>query len=147
MKQKKKNEREVTFVPGLFKIFDEIIINASAKKKKNKATPRWTNLMLRLMHLLTLFQSPIIRQRFWFLIIIYKEHHCYVPTLIFGHLLTVSNFNDKERKATGGCYYYGVKLANIFSTDLLSSVLIHLINSNFRKCSWNQEQHHTKRRQ
>jgi len=60
----KKNEREVTFVPGLFKIFDEIIINASAKKKKNKATPRWTNLMLRLMHLLTLFQSPIIRQRF-----------------------------------------------------------------------------------
>ena len=46
----------------------------------------------------------------------HKEHNCYVPTLIFGHLLTGSNFDDDEEKTTGGRNGYGAKLANIFST-------------------------------
>ena len=47
----------------------------------------------------------------------HKEHKCYVPTLIFGHLLTGSNFDDDEKKTTGGRNGYGAKLANIFSTE------------------------------
>jgi DNA topoisomerase-2 len=47
----------------------------------------------------------------------HKEHGCYVPTLIFGHLLTGSNFDDDEKKTTGGRNGYGAKLANIFSTQ------------------------------
>ena len=47
----------------------------------------------------------------------HKEHNCYVPTLIFGHLLTGSNFDDDEDKTTGGRNGYGAKLANIFSTE------------------------------
>jgi len=39
-----------------------------------------------------------------------------VPTMIFGHLLTSSNFNDEERKVTGGRNGYGAKLCNVFST-------------------------------
>jgi len=39
-----------------------------------------------------------------------------VPELIFGHLLTGSNFDDDERKTTGGRNGYGAKLANVFST-------------------------------
>ncbi len=41
----------------------------------------------------------------------------YVPTLIFGHLLTSSNYNDEEEKVTGGRNGYGAKLCNIFSTS------------------------------
>ena len=44
------------------------------------------------------------------------EHGCYVPELIFGHLLTGSNFDDNEKKTTAGRNGYGAKLANIFST-------------------------------
>ena len=40
----------------------------------------------------------------------------YVPELIFAHLLTSSNFDDNEKKTTGGRNGYGAKLANIFST-------------------------------
>lgn len=40
----------------------------------------------------------------------------YVPTLIFGHLLTSSNFDDEEEKVTGGRNGYGAKLCNVFST-------------------------------
>lgn len=28
----------------------------------------------------------------------HKEHDMYVPTLIFGHLLTSSNFDDEQKK-------------------------------------------------
>jgi len=32
---------------------------------------------------------------------VHKEHKCYVPSLIFGELLTGSNFDDNEAKTTG----------------------------------------------
>ena len=41
----------------------------------------------------------------------------YVPELIFGTLLTSSNYNDDEKKVTGGRNGYGAKLCNIFSTE------------------------------
>jgi DNA topoisomerase-2 len=48
---------------------------------------------------------------------IHKEHNCYVPELIFGHLLTSSNYDDSQEKVTGGRNGFGAKLANIFSTQ------------------------------
>ena len=40
----------------------------------------------------------------------------YVPTMIFGHLLTSSNYDDNDKKVVGGRNGYGAKLCNIFST-------------------------------
>ena len=37
--------------------------------------------------------------------------------MIFGHLLTSSNYDDDQAKVTGGRNGYGAKLANIFSTS------------------------------
>lgn len=45
----------------------------------------------------------------------HKEEKMYVPTMIFGHLLTSSNYNDEEEKVTGGRNGYGAKLCNIFT--------------------------------
>jgi DNA topoisomerase-2 len=56
-------------------------------------------------------------------VVMHKEHNCYVPTLIFGHLLTGSNFDDDEKKTTGGRNGYGAKLANIFSTEFIVECL------------------------
>ena len=42
-----------------------------------------------------------------------------VPELIFGHLLTSSNYDDEEKKVTGGRNGYGAKLCNIFSTEFI----------------------------
>ena len=41
----------------------------------------------------------------------------YVPELIFGTLLTSSNYDDDQKKVTGGRNGYGAKLCNIFSTE------------------------------
>ena len=47
----------------------------------------------------------------------HSKEKVWVPELNFGHLLTSSNYNDKEKKTTGGRNGYGAKLANIFSTE------------------------------
>lgn len=52
-------------------------------------------------------------------VVIHKEHDMYVPELIFGNLLTGSNFDDNQEKTTGGRNGYGAKLANIFSTEFI----------------------------
>ena len=41
----------------------------------------------------------------------------YIPEMVFGHLLTGSNFDDSVSKVTGGRNGYGAKLANIFSKE------------------------------
>merc|ERR1711972_1151453 len=46
---------------------------------------------------------------------IHKEHKVHVPELVFGHLLTSDNYDDSERKVTGGRNGFGAKLTNIFS--------------------------------
>ena len=48
---------------------------------------------------------------------VHKKENVYVPELIFGHLLTSSNYDDDEKKVTGGRNGYGAKLCNIFSTE------------------------------
>jgi DNA topoisomerase-2 len=49
----------------------------------------------------------------------HTEHNCYIPELIFGQLLTSSNYDDDEAKVTGGRNGYGAKLANIYSTEFI----------------------------
>lgn len=51
-------------------------------------------------------------------IVMHKEHKVYVPELVFGHLLTSSNYDDKIKKVTGGRNGYGAKLTNIFSKKM-----------------------------
>ncbi|KAJ2961210.1 hypothetical protein NQZ79_g3516 [Umbelopsis isabellina] len=50
---------------------------------------------------------------------IHKEEKIYVPEMIFGHLLTSSNYDDEEEKLFGGRNGYGAKLCNIFSTEFI----------------------------
>jgi len=46
-----------------------------------------------------------------------QKEKIYIPELIFGHLLTSSNYNDNEQKVTGGRNGFGAKLCNVFSTE------------------------------
>jgi DNA topoisomerase-2 len=52
-------------------------------------------------------------------VVIHKEHGIYVPHLIFGELLTGSNYDDKEKRTVGGRNGFGAKLANIYSTKFM----------------------------
>ena len=107
-------DRNITYTPGLFKIFDEIVVNASDNKQRDHSMDKLEITIDGLSNTISVKNTgrtiPVV---------MHKEHKCYVPTLIFGHLLTGSNFDDDEKKTTGGRNGYGAKLANIFSTEFI----------------------------
>lgn len=104
-------EKELDFVPGLYKIFDEIIVNAADNYSRSKDMSYIRVDIDQKKGMLSVKNNgkgiPVE---------IHKDEKVYVPVLIFGSLLTGSNFNDNEKKVTGGRNGYGAKLANIFST-------------------------------
>jgi len=84
----------VTYAPGLYKIFDEILVNAADNKQRD---PKG---MTRLAVTINAASGTI---SVWnngrgIPIAIHGEHHVYVPELIFGHLLTSYNYDDVEKK-------------------------------------------------
>jgi len=107
-------EREITFTPGLFKIFDEILVNAADNKQRNPDMDKIDITINAKENLISIKNNgkgiPIV---------VHKEHKVYVPSLIFGHLLTGSNFDDNEKKTTGGRNGYGAKLANVVSMKFI----------------------------
>uniref|UniRef100_A0A8C9PI47 DNA topoisomerase 2 n=1 Tax=Spermophilus dauricus TaxID=99837 RepID=A0A8C9PI47_SPEDA len=105
------NYREITFVPGLYKIFDEILVNAADNKQRD---PKMSCIRVTIdaeNNLISIWNNgkgiPVVE---------HKVEKVYVPALIFGQLLTSSNYDDDEKKVTGGRNGYGAKLCNIFST-------------------------------
>ena len=103
--------REVSFVPGLYKIFDEIVVNAADKNKKEK----------NIEHIIITVDRESGEISVWnngrgIPVEIHSKEKIHVPELIFGHLLTSSNYDDDQAKVTGGRNGYGAKLTNIFST-------------------------------
>ncbi|KAG0724301.1 DNA topoisomerase 2 [Chionoecetes opilio] len=104
-------QKEIAYVPGLYKIFDEILVNAADNKQRD---PKMDTIKVDIdseNNIVSIYNNgkgiPVV---------MHKEEKMYVATMIFGHLLTSSNYNDAEQKVTGGRNGYGAKLCNIFST-------------------------------
>ncbi|KAI5712179.1 hypothetical protein M8J75_006466 [Diaphorina citri] len=106
--------REITYVPGLYKIFDEILVNACDNKQRD---PKMNCIKITVnqeTNTISVWNNgkgiPVVE---------HKDEKMFVPTMIFGHLLTSSNYNDEEDKVTGGRNGYGAKLCNIFSSKFV----------------------------
>ncbi|WOH04380.1 hypothetical protein DCAR_0623789 [Daucus carota subsp. sativus] len=106
--------RSVSYVPGLYKIFDEILVNAADNKQRD---PKMDTVKVVIDVDNTLIS--VYNNGDGVPVEIHKEEGVYVPELIFGHLLTSSNYDDDQKKTTGGRNGYGAKLANIFSTEFV----------------------------
>ena len=65
----------------------------------------------------------------------HEKENMYVPTMIFGHLLTSSNFNDAEEKVTGGRNGFGAKLCNVFSNKFTLETACKEYKKDFKQ-SW-----------
>ncbi|KAL8576595.1 DNA topoisomerase 2-alpha [Nucella lapillus] len=106
--------REISYVPGLYKIFDEIIVNAADNKVRD---PTMDTIKVEIdpnNNKIKIWNNgkgiPVVE---------HQTEKMYVPTLIFGHLLTSSNYDDSEKKVTGGRNGFGAKLCNIFSNKFI----------------------------
>jgi len=107
-------QRQVTYVPGLYKIFDEILVNAADNKQRDSTMDSIKIDIDQENNRISIWNNgqgiPVVK---------HEKEKMYVPTMIFGHLLTSSNFNDEERKVTGGRNGYGAKLCNVFSNKFV----------------------------
>ncbi|KAG0265402.1 DNA topoisomerase 2 [Mortierella polycephala] len=106
--------RQVNIVPGLYKIVDEIIVNAADNKIRD---PSMDTIKIDIDK--EKGQISVYNNGKGIPVEIHKTEGCYVPELIFGHLLTSSNYDDSQKKVTGGRNGYGAKLCNIFSTEFI----------------------------
>ncbi|KAH3949666.1 DNA topoisomerase [Parastagonospora nodorum] len=104
--------RDVSYVPGLYKIFDEILVNAADNKQNDKNMSE-----IRVTVDRESGEVSILNDGKGIPIEVHAEHGIYVPEMIFGHLLTSSNYDDNQQKVTGGRNGYGAKLCNVFSKE------------------------------
>ena len=125
----------IQYVPGLYKIFDEIVVNAADNKQRDDNMNEIKIEIDREKGRISVWNNgkgiPVVE---------HKEHKIYVPELIFGQRRARqscstprrprraragsqpargSNFDDDQKKTTGGRNGYGAKLANIFSSEFI----------------------------
>jgi len=103
--------KEITYVHGLYKIYDEILVNARDNSVRDPTCKTIKVCISKETGKITVWNDghgiPIA---------INKANGIYNPELIFGNLLTSSNY-DTANKLWGGKNGYGAKLTNIFSTE------------------------------
>lgn len=107
--KRRMEHRSVTFVPGLQKIVDEILVNAADNKRRD-ASMRYIKVTIAEDHVVVENDGAGIPVE------MHAQHGVYVPQMVFGELLSGDNYDDEEERIVGGRNGYGAKLTNIFST-------------------------------
>ena len=101
--------REITYVPGLFKIFDEILVNAADNKRRD------VNMKAIKVSIGDDFIT-VENDGAGIPVVMHAEQNMWVPQMVMGELLSGDNYDDSSARVVGGRNGYGAKLANVFST-------------------------------
>lgn len=110
--------KEITYTSGFLKTFDELIVNA---RDASINDPTCDTIKIEYNSeegFISVYNNGDVG-------IPVEEHPVHkslVPSMIFGELLTSSNYNDSEERTTGGRNGYGSKLCNIFSTKFIVEI-------------------------
>ncbi len=127
--------KEVEYIPALYNIFNEILVNARDQvirlqsHRSSSDVPVTTikveidasSGMISVMNDgsgIDVAPHPTEKNS--------KGKTMYIPEMIFGHLLTSTNYDKDEKKVVGGKNGYGAKLTNIFSTYFKIETVDHV---------------------
>ena len=120
--------RDVNYVPGLYKIFDEILVNAADNKQRDLT-------MKAIRVTVTPERITIENDGCGIPIVMHETEHIWVPQLVFGELLSGDNYDDSDDRVVGGRNGYGAKLANIFSSTFCVETVDSKVNKIYTQ-SW-----------
>ena len=112
----------ISLNPGFYKLIDELLVNAHdqvVRLRSRQSTNPVKNIEITCSG--TGFQikndgEPIDVAE-------HPEHKTWIPQMIFGELLTSTNYDKNEKKLVGGKNGYGVKLVNIFAHEMKVTVV------------------------
>jgi len=138
--------KEVEYCPGFYKLFDEVLVNALDHRVRLLTTSAGTPDTIQVKNIWVTIDNKRISVKNdgdGIPVGTHPEYGMHVPEMIFGHLLTSSNYNKEEEKTVGGKNGYGAKLANIFSTEFTVETIDHRAakrysqtwSANMTKCS------------
>jgi DNA topoisomerase-2 len=116
-------KKDILYNPGLFKIFDEIIVNARDQTVRCNECRTIKVSINKEEGIITVWNDgstiPIKN---------HEEHKIWIPEMIFGRLLTSSNYNQTG-KTVGGRNGLGSKLTNLYSR----SFCVELVDTERKK--------------
>ena len=112
----------ISLNPGFYKLIDELLVNAHdqvVRLRSRQSTNPVKNIEITCSG--TGFQikndgEPIDVAE-------HPEHKTWIPQMIFGELLTSTNYDKNEKKLVGGKNGYGVKLVNIFAHEMKVTIV------------------------
>ena len=114
-------EKNIKYIPGLFKLFDEGIVNcrdhvvrmsqAIANNVENSLPV--TNIEISVQEDGTI---TMMNDGNGIDVAEHPEHKIWIPEMIFGHLRTSTNYDKNEKKIVGGKNGFGFKLVLIWSS-------------------------------
>ena len=128
-------KKNLKYSPALLKIFDEILVNAI---DRNSLHPKQVSSI-----------SVAIDKESGSVTIenngplggisvkMHEKEGLWNPELVFGHLLTSTNYDDTQKRIVGGRNGYGAKLANIYSTDFSIVIKDHETKQTYTQ-SWSK---------
>jgi DNA topoisomerase-2 len=112
-------EKNINYIPGLFKLFDEGIVNCRdhVVRMKTKVDSKVEN-ALPVSHIDISIESDgsITMINDGNGIDVAEKDGVWIPELVFGHLRTSTNYNKDEKKIVGGKNGFGFKLVLIWSS-------------------------------
>lgn len=114
-------EKNINYIPGLFKLFDEGIVNCRDHviRMETKVSANVEN-SVPVSYIDVAIQDDgtivMINDGNGIDVVQHPEYKTWVPELIFGHLRTSTNYNKEEKKIVGGKNGFGFKLVLIWST-------------------------------
>jgi len=128
---KKMESKNITYVPGLLKIFDEVIVNAIdhsvrlliEEKNGKENIKHMKNIKVNVdkdTGIISVYNDGNGID-----VVQHENLKTYIPELITGTLLTSTNYNHQEEKIIGGKGGYGLKLTNIFSKKFTVETVDH----------------------
>ena len=112
-------EKNINYIPGLFKLFDEGIVNCRdhVVRMKTKVDSSVEN-ALPVSHIDISIEEDgtITMVNDGNGIDVAQKDGVWIPELVFGHLRTSTNYNKEEKKIVGGKNGFGFKLVLIWSS-------------------------------
>ena len=106
--------KRITVIPALLRTFVEVLSNALDNKirSEQQGIP-FKNIKVDI----TPTTISVFNDGLTIPVRLVEGDDIYIPHMIFGELLSSSNYNDEEKRLTSGRNGLGVKLTNIFSKE------------------------------
>jgi len=124
-------EKNIKYIPGLFKLFDEGIVNcrdhvvrmqqAISTGQENCIPVSNIDISISDDGTITMFNDGNGID-----VAEHPEHKIWIPEMIFGHLRTSTNYDKTEKKIVGGKNGFGFKLVLIWSTHGTIETVDHI---------------------